>query len=371
MDLSTLPEDVLQYILQFCDVSSVLRFGQTTKYFHRLTSTPAVWISLVKDLRRIDSRLAISSYFQPRLWWPCFVEIVSLDLETGISDLILMKECPAGWWANPWGGSKICGDIATIRMNHAVHLRMYLVIDWCAQAFCKIVPAPVSNIGLFPSIPSEVDQKSMLQLDLVPGHLAVTETLPSGRVQELSVYAVAALSKYWAPLQMDEPMDTNIVPFSIIPKVLIDTMDVTSGLIDLRLPMLAAFPDPLEHGAHRVWLYIPYHSKKNARRALLCVYRLILPTVTSVGRSHITWRRRERITAPLNYDFEFTYSGHMHVALGIVTPGVLDAVVEIDLANRGDHVHVTPYSGALTYATSREVLVSFPTSSRPGLPLRN
>ncbi|KAJ7456797.1 hypothetical protein B0H11DRAFT_2287344 [Mycena galericulata] len=52
MDLSTLPEDVLQYILQFCDVSSVLRFGQV------LTAESGVGVDFPGE-RSAEDRLSI------------------------------------------------------------------------------------------------------------------------------------------------------------------------------------------------------------------------------------------------------------------------------------------------------------------------
>ncbi|KAJ7462031.1 hypothetical protein FB451DRAFT_477417 [Mycena latifolia] len=54
-----LVEDVIILILGFCDVSSVLAFGQSSKYFHQLASSKNVWLSLTTDLvcqRFIDIR---------------------------------------------------------------------------------------------------------------------------------------------------------------------------------------------------------------------------------------------------------------------------------------------------------------------------
>lgn len=72
-----------------------------------------------------------------------FVEIVSLDLVTGISDLILQTECPECRWVQC---PKVCGDIAAVRMYHTVYMQLYLVIDWRAQSYCTIVRSPVSMV---------------------------------------------------------------------------------------------------------------------------------------------------------------------------------------------------------------------------------
>ncbi|KAJ7462026.1 hypothetical protein FB451DRAFT_1562609 [Mycena latifolia] len=56
---SELFEDVILLILEFCDISTVLRLGQTSRYFHQLASSKSVWLSLTTDLVRrgfIDRR---------------------------------------------------------------------------------------------------------------------------------------------------------------------------------------------------------------------------------------------------------------------------------------------------------------------------
>lgn len=82
------------------------------------------------------------------------VEIVRVDLETGMSDLILIAECPGGSWdsASPW--PKVCGDIVAVRLSQlrppdTFHTHLYLVLDWRAQLYCTIVCSPVSNFLLF------------------------------------------------------------------------------------------------------------------------------------------------------------------------------------------------------------------------------
>ncbi|KAJ7080101.1 hypothetical protein C8R44DRAFT_862919 [Mycena epipterygia] len=46
-----IPEDVVQDILVFCDISSVIYISQTNKYLHLLAFTPTLWRALVEDLR--------------------------------------------------------------------------------------------------------------------------------------------------------------------------------------------------------------------------------------------------------------------------------------------------------------------------------
>ncbi|KAJ7138368.1 hypothetical protein C8R44DRAFT_868665 [Mycena epipterygia] len=48
--IKTLSEDVLLYLLTFCDISSVLALSQTCKYFHLLSRDQHLWVALIENL---------------------------------------------------------------------------------------------------------------------------------------------------------------------------------------------------------------------------------------------------------------------------------------------------------------------------------
>lgn len=73
------------------------------------------------------------------------MEIISLDLETGISDVILTTESPQCYWGNADLEPKICGGIAAVRMYDTIYRQLYLVINWRAQSYCTIIRTPVSK----------------------------------------------------------------------------------------------------------------------------------------------------------------------------------------------------------------------------------
>lgn len=79
-----------------------------------------------------------------------FVEIVSVDLETGMSDLILTAERINCSWATASPRPKVCGDIAAVRFSQlrpsdTFFTQLYLVINWRTQSSFTIVCSPVSK----------------------------------------------------------------------------------------------------------------------------------------------------------------------------------------------------------------------------------
>ncbi|KAJ7785050.1 hypothetical protein DFH07DRAFT_1054502 [Mycena maculata] len=483
-----LPEDVIHHILGFCDISSVLNVGQTSKYFRRLSVSRALWASLVKHLRRkglidrlsnadieelptvelmaavkrlltgpeswsvqkkrkptglsrifaklfrgagsrryqrrglhatVSARLALHPPASDRwdtmakltrggefvlvmnrlsilecwrvdrdtLLWThrssipfatvhdfavevvdngeraniviCirtqtapvdvgrnYMEIVSLELETGMSDLILAAECPLSDWRSPFpAGPKMCGDIALVCMCGTSYMnygQAYHIINWRVRMYCTISCSP----------------KLLFQLELVPGYLILTETSPTGSLQEISVIDITALSPHWAPMPMGEPMDMTVTPISSLPKLVSDMVKVSQGAINYSKVELTVLESPLERGVYRIWLYIPHFCDpfQNQDCALLCGFHLQLPSV--VG-AQLVWRRRSCIPTPSLDRSSFTYSGHTYMGLGIVPPTTPTSIIATDTADRGDYVHVAPYSGALTYPTAQELVVCY------------
>lgn len=202
-------------------------------------------------------------------------------------------------------------------------------------------------------------------MDLVPGYMIVTETSPASTIQEISVSSIAALVQHWKPVPLGERIDTDaaVIPIMTIPKVVSDTVKV--GLGAYTNFALAALESPLERGTYRVWLYVPHLSVTlpYRARAVLCSYWLVLPSAgVSAHGTQATWRRRSHMPSSpiLDYPMVLTYSGHTYTGLGIMQPGKA-AVIAADLGDHGHWVHITPYSGALTYSTltSQEIRVSY------------
>lgn len=198
-------------------------------------------------------------------------------------------------------------------------------------------------------------------MDLVPGYMIVTETSPSSTVQEISVSAFAALDKHWKSLPLDERIaaDSAVIHIATVPKVVSDKVKV--GLGAYTNFALTALENPLERGTYRVWLYVPYLSVTipHRERAVLCSYCLVLPSASAHG-TQVTWRRTRRMSSSqiLGFYSVSTFSGHMYTRLGIVQPGKPVAIAA-DLGDHGHWVHIAPYSGALTYATSQGIFVSY------------
>ncbi|KAJ7133290.1 hypothetical protein C8R44DRAFT_730468 [Mycena epipterygia] len=203
-----LPEDVVSYFLCLSDISSVISISQTNKYLHHLAFAPALWISLVQDLRNRGFIDRLSTADIRALTTQALVQVVrqlvlgpeawspprpddsllgtyhsSLSSANYIYDFA--AEVLAGGervnivmrirsWVTPHLG------FATVRMYCLPRLETCIIIDFRTQRCCKIISP--SHIG------------STFWVELIPDYFILSFTPISGTAQEIRVYAIASSS---------------------------------------------------------------------------------------------------------------------------------------------------------------------------------
>ncbi|KAJ7145524.1 hypothetical protein C8R44DRAFT_755481 [Mycena epipterygia] len=222
---------------------------------------------------------------------------------------------------------------------------MYVVVDWRAQQYCKIL---CTNQGF----------NSDISMELIPGYLIFTSTHPSGRTQEMRVCSTSSLAA-WTPVGQHNM--TGALGLSNIPHVALSTIKIKGAPMGPGL--IAVHENPLQRGTYRVWLSIlrcvPRAREDSTYRALLCRFRLSLP---QPGERQFTWRQQRCNPAEWNprQHLGISFSGHTPAAYWspavnqrIIPPEVPPTPVIVEIPEGMDRVgtHVAPYSGALTYFT--------------------
>ncbi|KAJ7479442.1 hypothetical protein B0H11DRAFT_2280923 [Mycena galericulata] len=380
MELLDIPEDVLCYIITLCvDVHSLLQvlvISHTNKYLKHLAFTPTVWISVVQNLQdrgfvdllssteiqalstqslvtivNIISLVLTTNFIlhgsqaeildggERANLVVCLraagsttpiVEIVALDLVTGIADILFRNEFTDAQFNHPTS-PKICGEIAVFRMyNRPRWSEMHIIINWRTQQYCKITTPSGSRVVA----------------DLLPGHFILITTMLEPVQYRINVYDLKSLTTRWSPLGKITAEDA--VYFPVVSQT-IKAADISHSPSDMPITM-AVHESPLESGVYRVWLHLPYCSRRpfgTINRASLSSFRLALPRVGSTG---IAWRRTCCVYTEPDVPYGgISYSGHTWRGQRIFPPETSPYRIQVETAEElVDSGHISPYSGALT-----------------------
>ncbi|KAJ7682214.1 hypothetical protein DFH06DRAFT_289731 [Mycena polygramma] len=268
-----------------------------------------------------------------------FLEVCTLDLNSGLSTLELVTRVADTDSDNPYYGCSVCGDIVAV----CIHVEYQVVlVDWRTH----------SQIVLEANTAEPIEFKS--QFALVPDFLVSAQRDPIGN-QRLAVTSFASLG-FWEPTSILEE-----------PAVRVNAVDIslrTAGSIAVKGHLslswqrsLYVHQNPLRRGLYKVYLHTVLDNTD-----ILCSYDLVRhdggmswrlvsstpmwgrigPSGLSLSGHAIGWRSgesRQMVFAPTHRD-----------------SGLRD-LLKID--GRSNIVHLSPYSGALTYSTSQEIVIVY------------
>ncbi|KAJ7368891.1 hypothetical protein DFH08DRAFT_35372 [Mycena albidolilacea] len=266
-----------------------------------------------------------------------FVEITTLDLKTRISDTELVSRLPECRDGSAYVDCVVCGDAV------AVHLRLdfqVVLINWRTSSRVVV------------SIPSMYD----CQIALVPDHLLVltrTETRGENRVA-LSPFA---LFECWEPNDSVEQPLTPVVPVADLP-FLADTLSLTCEPSHTWFRSIWVYESPFERGRFTVWL----HDLVNGEPAVLSFEFVKHAT-------QVSWRFLSSTVMPAQiYPTTMSLSGHAlgrcrgYDKVGIFPPlSVAKDSAQRQIMDLGGSpfVHMSSFSGALTYSTKAELVILY------------
>ncbi|KAJ7368869.1 hypothetical protein DFH08DRAFT_34900 [Mycena albidolilacea] len=249
-----------------------------------------------------------------------FVEITTLSLRTGISDLELVSRLPEGLYT---ADCVVCGGIV------AVHFRMeneVLLINW--RTSCRVMVSKVYEIVL------------------VPGHLlAITRT---GTCSEDRVaLSPFALFECWEPNDSVEPPSTPVVSVADLP-FLPDTFSLTREPYHIPLKSIWVYESPFERGRFTVWL----HGFVNGVPAVLS-FEFVKHATRAAMPTQI-------------YPSSMSLSGHTYAyCVGYAKDGIFapfpvsKGSARRQIVDFGFSAHMSSFSGALTYLTNTELVILY------------
>lgn len=207
-------------------------------------------------------------------------------------------------------------------------------------------------------------------MSLICEHIIVIEPGPYFSSCQMSVSAIQSLANYWTPTIMMNRCKS------------ISLKDVAHSVSEhIRLPALYVDPtfhlsvheSPFQEGSYTVWVY--FHSDLATMgspgfRVFSHKYRLSIGP--KIGLSCLRSFTPPGLvgTGYVNFTRDTSYSGYTEIfdAVKLVQrvlalPGPLevtnDTVGVVELPGAGDYVHLSAYSGALTYSTRGAVFINY------------
>ncbi|RDB26462.1 hypothetical protein Hypma_006030 [Hypsizygus marmoreus] len=261
------------------------------------------------------------------------IEVVNLDLVTGTSRSLLRKRAPDTSHDNPFYRFHVQGDYAIVGMHHTEWIMIIQISTTTKRTF------NISNM--------------YCDMDLIPGYL-ILSTLrtksESSSVLDVRLWPIETLLE--AP---DGALIDSIAPLATEPIEL----NALNASVTFRL---SAHLSPLRTDQSILWVLVSSLSPLLAlvRKYHVSHYAGQRPTIRCVK----AWERTDTVIYVPRDTSRISYAGYAETFWALKNyiyslgpPNVESTVVR--LLGRGDHMHMSAYSGALTYATHESVVVNY------------
>ncbi|KAF7352320.1 hypothetical protein MVEN_01195700 [Mycena venus] len=263
-----------------------------------------------------------------------FVEISTVNMESGVSCLELVSRVPDYAHDFPYVGCTVGGDTVAVYLFDWI----VLLVNWRTSSRVLVLPDP-----------------SLIAIELVPGYLVLSLQDSCGECR-LTVGPVTPLAS-WEPNHSTEEPSAHITAADLSTSAY-DSITLTGRLCDTT--RLWVYESPLREGRFKVWLYTDSRA--------LCSYEFF----KHAAGSGVSLRFLSLIRMPdsLGTPANVSLSGHTlrwrsdFRGLDIFPPvpaskkhSVRHRTVEFPAQHYC--VYLSAFSGALTYATDDELVVLY------------
>ncbi|KAJ7615427.1 hypothetical protein FB45DRAFT_1064355 [Roridomyces roridus] len=266
-----------------------------------------------------------------------YISIVELDVRTGDHKVVSVTRC-SPYSFRSYMEPSLLGSLCAVPLESERDGDTYLIFDWKLNAFFLL----------------DFDPSPSSQVYLCPGHMVLKADSLLGTT-EIHVVSTSVLPQFWTLISSSTHGLSGPTP---IPLTALPTLSTLCPLdVWKSLHWISIHPSPLRHNTYRVWCY-----GNTANRVFEnVVWRYDL---TLLPNKDPAWRPRIlSCILPRAYDSRFTYSGHSLVfgrSTGqIVAPTWPSASGLTDMQGSGAFPHLASYSGTITYATKRAIVIRY------------
>ncbi|KAF7353350.1 hypothetical protein MSAN_01523400 [Mycena sanguinolenta] len=271
--------------------------------------------------------ICVRTYPHPRN----YVEMVSVNLRTGVHVCLLAARAPDTDFDVPFSDPVICGELAAVQLSDMdMEHDTYMVVNWRAQSYFIL-------------------RDPDLQIALIPRYMILNASHHYGQ-QQIHLIANGTLDTYWAPIiGTDDIAEFSPIGAADIPKL--STLNHTDSRYFSRMYVHG---NPIQDRDYRVWMC----GTRYLRGSLSC-YQLTIPIT-----EHAEWRPQIR-SALVTMGHPVCYSGHtpdysLTCGWTVVSPCSSPGLVRLNWQFPEEkHIDITPYSGALTYVTRTTIVIQY------------
>ncbi|KAF7349496.1 hypothetical protein MSAN_01739900 [Mycena sanguinolenta] len=272
-----------------------------------------------------------------------YVEMVRLNLQTGIHTSLLIARAPGTRHPHALRDPAVCEALAAVRLTEAEPL--YMIINWKENLYF-IVRSGHPDIKLHGA--------------LIPGHILLSDPQQS----RLHLISSDVVGSHGTPtLGMNDLAEFSYISVGDVPKL---STFVDSDTEQLEFGPMYVHDSPIRDGEYSIWRY---GKRSVADSGVFLSHRLSIQTN---GESQWCRRTRSALQPGSAYysDHPITYHGHFfgvgtfqeHGVLAIcsaaaASPGTVQAIDVPDGA--ASHIDIAPYAGALTYSTDSSIVIQY------------
>ncbi|KAF8062437.1 hypothetical protein FPV67DRAFT_271095 [Lyophyllum atratum] len=257
-----------------------------------------------------------------------YLEVVKLDLQTGLSTSLLTKTCPDTGHDNPYRRLKLRGDFAIVSILYHPGL-ITLQISTSAWSILEVSP-------------------NFFEIALVPEHIVVLRqgVAPSSSTLELKIWRGDALVGYEAEFASSIDIIDPVTSIGI------------GNAISQPKFRLESHISPLSDDTSTIWAVV---SSSSPPSSLIHKYHVSHPRAQALSTAHISsWGLPDSVQFRAQDGFSITFAGFVDL-FEERTDKIMSLRGGSKTVNHpeGERPHLSGYSGAMTYATWEEVVVNY------------
>ncbi|KAJ6560306.1 hypothetical protein B0H19DRAFT_1260926 [Mycena capillaripes] len=272
-----------------------------------------------------------------------FIEISTLDTKSGISNLELVSRAPDSSVDNPYTGCAVCGDTVVVYLYRE---RRVLLVNWRTNSRvllttdsigdCQIAIVPNNLLRTLPDSRHDTERGSrhIYQLAIIP-FVSFASWEPNDSVEEPSIHVAAA--------------DLPVRPADVI---------ALEGR-PIRDRSLWVYESPMQRGRFKIWLHSVVDNEDGnhdilyncefARNDTGVSWRLV-SSIPLLGKRNLVWMSLSGHTLSSRFPLD---------GMAVFPPAPLPSedIESLNFAEGG--IHLSSFSGALTYSTNKELVIVY------------
>jgi hypothetical protein len=280
------------------------------------------------------------------------VEVVRLDFSTESSRLLLRTQLPDNGLYDPGIHARIYGGIAAVYMPFENQQYRTLLIN--LEMDCVILLT-----------------STICDVALISGHIIFASLDTALCTMRVDVWAERSLAEFWCPCGLAATWDP--IPIGNIPKLYSEIIELSSFRRARNL-CLSAHCSPLHEGTYKFWIRVSFHfTRRNNGPAYAYTpgkFRLSMPFPSLSLSSSLYLLLQRPASHRYSIYHDVSYSGHTYVCVANVVGPRVQVLRSPEswsdweshsttLLDKDGRLHMSEYSGALTYTTGDSVFVNY------------